>query len=228
MAYEEGRIRVNHQGCTGCGVCTAGCPGNALSLAGALRSLAEVTDVCLEDQVFYEESGGGVTLTGGEALSQKEFAESLLARLGEEGIHRTIETSGFAAPEVFNRIADKADLILFDIKHHRREKHRALTGAYNDRIINNLQSAFAQGRNVLPRIPVIPGCNNTLEDAAAFAELLFSIGAREVQLLPFHQFGQNKYRLLGLDYKLENTKAPHSDDLESFGAVFEAKGIRTV
>ncbi|MDR0568226.1 MAG: glycyl-radical enzyme activating protein [Spirochaetaceae bacterium] len=222
------RIQADHGACTACGVCADSCPGNALSLAGEARSLESVVQVCLEDKAFYEESGGGATLTGGEVLSQPDFAEALLIRLGSEGVHRTIETSGFAQPETFNRIADNTDFILFDVKHYDREQHYRLTGVYPDRIIENLTGAIACGRNTLPRLPVIPGCNDTLEDAAGFADLLRSCGAGEVQLLPFHQFGQNKYQLLGLDYALERARTLHPEDLRAFAEVLSAKGLRVI
>jgi pyruvate formate lyase activating enzyme len=199
---------------------------------GKFYSPEEVLEVCLRDRVFYEESGGGVTLSGGEVLAQSGFAEALLTLLGKEGIHRAIETSGFAAPEVFNRLTDLAELILFDIKHHNRDRHFEGTQVYNDQIIENLRAALLRGRTLLPRIPVIPGYNDRPEDAAALAELLRSVWAvkpgsqPEVQLLPFHQFGQNKYTLLGLDYGLEETKALHEEDLESYRKIFEIRGIR--
>jgi pyruvate formate lyase activating enzyme len=188
----------------------------------------EVLDRCRKDTAFYEESGGGVTLSGGEVLAQADFAGALLARLEAEGIHRAIETSGLAPGAVFNRISARTDLILFDIKHHHRARHFEGTGVYNDGIVTNFRSAVESGRAVLPRIPVIPGYNDSPEDAAAFGELLRSAGAREVQLLPFHQFGQNKYAMLGLDYTLGQTKAVRPEDLEGYKGVLEQHGLRVI
>jgi pyruvate formate lyase activating enzyme len=226
-----GQIRVDRDRCGGCGNCAAVCPGQALSLTGKLRSPEEVLEICLRDRAFYEESGGGVTLSGGEVLAQGGFAGALLALLGEAGIHRAIETSGFAAPEDFIRLADRAELLLFDIKHHNRERHIEGTGVDNGLIIENLEAALRRGRKLLPRIPVIPGYNDRPGDAAAFADLLrrawaLQPGSRpEVQILPFHQFGRHKYTLLGLDYGMEKTKAPYPEDLEPYREVFEARGI---
>jgi pyruvate formate lyase activating enzyme len=204
------------------------CPGQALSLSGRYYSVEEVLEQCLKDRAFYEESGGGVTLSGGEVLAQPEFAEALLAALGEAGIHRAIETSGLAPAAVFNRIIPRTDLFLFDIKHHDPGQHRDGTGVPNDRILTNFRAALTLGRAVLARIPVIPAYNDRPADADAFGELLSSLGAREVELLPFHQFGQNKYAMLGLDYRLETTKALRPEDLEPYKTILKRRGLRVL
>jgi pyruvate formate lyase activating enzyme len=190
----------------------------------------EALEICLQDRAFYEESGGGVTLSGGEVLSQAGFAEALLTRLGGEGIHRAIETSGHAPAHVFGRVAAHSDLILFDIKHHDSGRHREGTGVGMELIQGNFRSALAaaaagRGPETLPRLPVIPGYNDSPADAAALGRLLRSAGADTVQLLPFHQFGQNKYALLGLEYQFAKKKALHTEDLEAFAALLEQQGV---
>lgn len=224
----EGRIRINHGLCTACGICVEACPGGALSPAGRYYSVEEVLEQCQKDRVFYEESGGGVTLSGGEVLAQPDFAEALLTALGDAGIHRAIETSGVAPPAVFNRIIARTDLILFDLKHHDPDRHRDGTGVPQDLILTNFRAAGASGRPLLPRIPVIPGYNDRPADAAAFGELLGSLGVREVELLPFHQFGQNKYAMLGLDYGLAEIKALHPEDLKPYKTILENQGVRVL
>jgi pyruvate formate lyase activating enzyme len=199
-----------------------------LSLTGRLYSAGELLEICQKDQAFYEESGGGVTLSGGEILAQPEFTETLLVSLGQAGIHRAVETSGYAAPEVIIRIGDNADLILFDIKHYHRASHLGGTGVYNDRILHNLQTLIHRGREILPRIPVIPGYNDRAEDAAAFADLLLSAGIPRVQLLPFHQFGEKKYSMLGMDYSFKNITALREEDLKSYAAAMTRKGISVI
>jgi pyruvate formate lyase activating enzyme len=185
----------------------------------------EVLEQCLKDRVFYDESGGGVTFSGGEVLAQPEFAEALLDALGTAGIHRAIETAGLAPPAVFERISSRTELILFDIKHHAPDQHREGTGVSPGLILGNFRAALAAGRAVLARIPVIPGYNDRPADAAAFGELLGSLGVREVELLPFHQFGQNKYAMLGLDYGLEKAKALHREDLARYKTILEGRGV---
>ena len=205
-------------------------PAEDPALGGKLSSIDETMEICLQDRAFYEESGGGVTLSGGEALSQAGFAGALLVRLGEEGIHRAMETSGHAPARTFARIAAQLELVLFDIKHHHQGRHREGTGVGMERILGNFRAALAaaatgRGPKVLPRIPVIPGYNDSPDDAAGFASLLREAGADSVQLLPFHQFGQNKYALLGMSYGLAKKKALHPEDLAGFAALFDRQGI---
>lgn len=179
----------------------------------------------MQDRDFYEESGGGVTLSGGEPLAQPEFAAVLLDGLKAQGIHTAMETTGYAVPEVFDRVAAKADLLLFDVKHWDVDKHKQGTGVSNERILTNLRGAISAGKNVLPRIPVIPGFNDSLDDAAHFAALFQEMGAKEVQLLPFHQFGESKYELLGREYAYANLNALHEEDLAEFQQVLASAGI---
>ena len=187
-------------------------------------TLEEILEICLEDRPFYEETGG-VTLSGGEALAQWQFALELLRALKNENIHTAIETSGFAPPEIFEKVAQSADLLLFDIKHYDSHRHAEGTGIPNEGILTNLRWALDYGKVVLPRIPVIPGYNNSTEDARSFASLLKSMGIKRVQLLPFHQFGEKKYELLNQPYAMRNIPQLHPEDLEEFRRVFLEREI---
>lgn len=187
--------------------------------------VGEVVRVCLQDLPFYEESGGGVTLSGGEALVQHRFATRLLRTLRAEGVHTAVETTGYAAPAVFDKVLAEVDLLIIDVKHHDRSLHEKWTGVSNELPLRNLASAVAAGRPVLVRVPVIPGVNDSLGDAAAFARLLAPIGVTEVQLLPFHQFGERKYELLGWDYQLAGVPALHEEDLVTYRQAFADHGV---
>ena len=200
-------------------------PEREAGLAGAWYTYEEVLRICLEDQVFYEESGGGVTLTGGDVLSQAQAAAALLGLLKEKGIHTAIETSGFATTDVFERVIADADLLLYDLKHYDESRHHAGTGVGTAQILQNLRHAIARGKDVLVRIPVIPGYNDAIADAAGFAALLVSLGIRRVQLLPFQQLGAGKYARLGLDYAYGGAKSLHREDLAAYQAVFTQSGI---
>lgn len=185
----------------------------------------EVMAVCLQDVAFYEESGGGVTLSGGEAMVQHRFTTRLLRKLKATGVHTAIETTGYAAPSIFARILAEVDLAIIDVKHHDRLLHEKWTQVSNELPLRNLATAIAAGGEVLVRIPVIPGVNDQLEDAVAFCDLLKPIGVKEVQLLPFHQFGERKYELLDWDYQLAGVPALHEEDLTDYRQTFHDNGI---
>ena len=177
------------------------------------------------DWVFYVERGGGVTLSGGEPLAQAGFARELLAALGEKGVHRAVETTGFAGEEVFASVLGHVELVLFDVKHWDSRRHREGTGAGNEGILQNLRAAVASGKEVLPRIPVIPGFNDGLEDAAGFGRLLKGLGLGRAQLLPFHQFGESKYAGLGMEYAYAGVEPLHEEDLAAYQAAFTREGV---
>jgi len=211
--------------CNGCGKCVKECPEKALSQEGETKTIDEVLHYCLQDLDFYEESGGGVTLSGGEVLSSPEFAAALLKAFKENKLHTAIETSGFAAPDTFNKVTEYADLLLFDLKHGDPIAHKKGTGVSNELPLSNMKAAIATGKEVLPRIPVIPGFNDSLEDAAGFAAALRKVGAARAQLLPFHQFGENKYKLLGKKYAYDKTPPLRQEDLLEFQESLRRAGI---
>ena len=222
---EDGRIRIDFNKCTGCLACVQGCPGRALTNEGEYKTIDEVVDVCMQDIDFYEESGGGVTISGGEGMMQPDFAEALVLRLKEKGIHTAIETTGCIGEEIFHRLAPLFDLLLFDVKHFDSEEHKKGTGAGNELILKNLRWACGQGIHILPRIPVIPGFNAELRDAEGIAELLAGTGLLRVQLLPFHQMGERKYEFLNRHYELTDVAALHPEDLTAYQKVFLDHGI---
>ena len=194
-----------------------------------LYSLEETVEICLQDKIFYDESLGGVTLSGGEALFQPDFAAALMGALRKEGVHTALETSGFAPVEVFDKAAAEADLILFDIKHYDAQRHEEGTGFCNDLVIANLKNALSResalGSCILARLPVIPGFNNSDKDALGFALMFKSLGIKKAQLLPFHQFGEKKYDMLGIDYRMRSARRLHKEDLEEFRRIIADNGI---
>ena len=220
-----GRIRIDFHKCTGCLSCVQACPGRALTNEGEYRTVDEVVEVCMQDKDFYEESGGGVTISGGEGMAQPDFTETLVLRLRENGIHTAIETTGSVSPEVFHRLAPLFDLLLFDVKHYDPDQHKTGTGVGTDLIHRNLRWAHDQGLTILARIPVIPGFNAELPDAEGIAGLLQDIGLKRVQLLPFHQMGERKYEFLNRDYEMKGVKALHPEDLTAYQKVFPGHGI---
>ncbi len=225
ITHEDNKIIINEGKCVGCLTCVNLCPNRALSYEGDYQTIEEIVDICMQDIDFYEESGGGVTISGGEGMSQPEFLKKLIAELKKNSVHVAIETTGYVKKETFEALARELDLLLFDVKHYDREKHYKGTKVYNDLIVENLKWAIDNGIEVLPRIPVIPDFNDSLEDAEGLAKLLVEVGAKKVQLLPFHQFGEKKYELLNRNYKYKNKKALYPEDLEEYQKIFEDKGL---
>lgn len=225
IKHVDDKILIDDTKCVGCLTCVGTCPQDALEHEGESRTVREIVDICLQDQVFYEESGGGITISGGEGMVQPEFLKELLPELKKHELHLAIETTGYIPQETFKELAVLFDLLLFDVKQYDRQKHFDGTGVYNDLIKENLKWAIEQGIEVLPRIPVIPGFNETLEDAKGLADLLLEVHATKVQLLPFHQFGERKYEMLNREYAYKGVKALQKEDLKDYQQVFIDKGL---
>lgn len=185
----------------------------------------EVVRICLQDQPFYDESGGGVTLSGGEPLVQHAFAIAVLKALRAQGVHTAIETTGAVAPAVFRKALPHLDLVIMDVKHHDPAQHRRWVGVGNDLPLANLGAALESGTPTWVRIPVIPGVNDSLSDAAAFAALLRPRGVERVQLLPFHQYGERKYDLLDWPYSFAGVPTSHEEDVEPFRQALVDHGL---
>lgn len=203
----------------------AACPGGALTITGKTRTVDEVLDFCLQDKPFYEDSGGGVTLSGGEAMLWPEFDIELLDRLHQNGVDTCIETEAYVAPEAFDEVCERLDHLLIDMKHWNPQRHREGTGVDIDLIGRNTRHAIEAGKDVLVRTPVIPGFNDSLDDARGMVRRLHELGASRVQLLPFHNFGENKYDLLDKPYTLHGEKNLRPEDLEDYQATYVAEGI---
>lgn len=213
-------ININYDKCIGCLQCYNNCPNSALSVEGEYRSVDEIVELCLQDKDFYEESNGGVTISGGEGMSQPEFLIALVNKLKEVNIHVAIETTGYLPNKLFQKLAPMFDLLLFDVKHYDSAKHKIGTGVNNELIIENLKWAIENNIPILPRIPIIPDFNYSLDDANGLAKLLVTVGASRVQLLPFHQFGEKKYLLLNKEYEFKNKKALYPEDLIEYQNIF--------
>lgn len=205
--------------------CVEECPVSALSLAGSRKSVREVFDVVMQDLPFYQKSGGGVTYSGGEPALQTDFIHSLSALLREQGVHIAAETTGYVPERDFLRFADCVDLLLFDLKHTDSLRHREGTGVPNERILSNLRRAAGLGKQIIVRIPVIPGFNDSLRDAEEFAKLLSGIGLTRMHLLPFHQMGEEKYRSLQQEYAMSGVRPLHSEDLKEMADILTAAGL---
>lgn len=185
---------------------------------GTYQTVPEVLTEILKDKAFYDQSGGGVTFSGGEVLAQADFAIALAQAVKGQGIHLACETTGHAPFDVFKAFMPYFDLMYFDCKHWNPQVHLQGTGVTNDLILKNLRQALAANVPLKIRIPIIPDFNYSLDDAKHFGELFQELGVSEVELLPFHQFGLNKYQQLDRPYRLKDTPQLHGEDLLAFQA----------
>lgn len=190
--------RIDRSRCTGCGECARACPGLALERIGGSHDVPGLMERLLLDRTFYETSGGGVTLSGGEPACQFPFVMELLRALEAEHIPTAIETSGFTPRRHFEEILPLLDLVLFDLKAAEPATHLALTGVSNEGILANLAHlAAARPEDVIVRVPLIPGYTATRSNVSAIADLLRSLGIRRYALLPYHPYGLSKAESIG-------------------------------
>ena len=212
--------------CTACGACVEACPAGARRLAGHETTVGAVIEEVLRDRVFYEESGGGVTFSGGEPLAQPEFLEALLEACRAAGIRTAVDTCGFAPRECLLALAPLVDLFLFDVKLVDDARHRDLTGLAAAPILENLRALAAVHGNVWIRIPVVPGHTDAESDIAATASLVAGLpGVRQVSLLPYHRTGAAKSRRLGREYPLDALAPPSPERLAQLATLFHRHGL---
>lgn len=214
---ESGPPRIDRKLCDACGLCVASCPGKSLLMAGQEYSLDAVLKRISKDALFYRNSGGGVTLSGGEVLAQHAFATELCRRCAALGIHTAIETSGFAPYEHFKALALAADMVFYDIKHLDPARHKALTGQDNSLILGNLERFLAEtGKPVHLRLPLVPGLNDDAAHLEAYGGYLLRLPAGpDLEVLPYHRLGKDKYAMLGREYDLGDTSPLAREEAEA-------------
>ena len=188
---------------------------------------SEVIEEVERDMMYYKRSGGGLTLSGGETLTQPDFAVALLALAHERGMNTAIESTGFADFSVIERIFPHLDLYLMDIKHINSDKHKAFTGQPNDKILANAQRIARSPVKLIIRTPVVPGFNDTEEEIGAIARFAASLpGVEEMHLLPYHRIGSDKYKGLGREYSLSHIEPPPQDHMQKLLEVVNRCGLR--
>lgn len=208
-SIDEGVHSVDRTACNLCGKCVSGCPSSAFEIKGQEMSAQDVMDVVLKDVRFYEQSGGGMTISGGEPFAQFEFTLELLHLAKENGIHTCLETSGYAPSDRMMAILPYTDLFLFDIKESNDENHKKYTGVSQRLIMDNLQAIDESGAKIILRCPIIPICNARDDHFAAIAALANKLGnIIEVNLMPYHPMGASKAARIGRDYPLEDMSFP--------------------
>lgn len=208
------KISINRSKCIRCGACTEACPTDALQMAGKEVSIDEILREIDKDAVFYQQSGGGVTFSGGEPMAQIDALETLLKASKARGLHTAVDTSGYAPWSEFERILKWTDLFLFDVKHLDEASHQSFTGVSNKVILENLRQLSRHKANLGLRLPVIPGVNDSDAHIDRIGALLSSLNIQTVYLLPYHGIAKGKYERLGQVYALDGMKSPSHSEME--------------
>ncbi len=222
---EDGPV-TDRARCRGAGRCVAPCFAEARSLAGRMTSVEEVMEIVDRDRPFFEESGGGLTLSGGEPLLQPYFTAALLRAAKSRGIHTVLDTCGFGSWRSLDRLRQDVDLFLYDVKLMDDERHRLFTGAPNRRILENLRTLAKHGHRIVLRIPVVPGINDDDENLDAVRR--FAAGLPRLaglDLLPYHRIGVDKYARVGRSYPLPDTLPPARERLAKVAQTLAAAGL---
>lgn len=212
--------------CVICGACVETCPTGARAMMGREMRVDEVVREVLKDRVFYEESKGGVTFSGGEPLVQFEFLKGLLEACRAEGLHTALDTCGFAPVEHLLALAPLVNLFLYDLKFMDDEKHKEFTGVSNGMILENLKQLNHAHECIWLRVPIIPGVNDPPAELEAMAQLAASLpSVRQVNLLPYHKTGIQKFKRLGRDYRLPGVTPASAEYMEAVAQIFQKRGL---
>ena len=218
--------KIDHSKCICCGKCVDVCYHKALEMSGKWMTVEEVMIELYMDRAIYRRSGGGITVSGGEALVQHEFLAELLKTCKAIGWTTAIEKTGLASEAVLDKIIPLLDYVMMDIKHIDSATHKEFTGVPNEQILKNALYISNIAKEMVIRVPVIPGFNadkRTIKGIAAFTTHLHNVN--ELHLLPYHDLGSNKYGMMGKDYEMEGTKSPEAEFMEELKAIVEEEGL---
>jgi pyruvate formate lyase activating enzyme len=226
ISLADGAPHLDRVACTECMDCVKACPSGAFEISGKRMSVDEVVEEACRDELFYTNSGGGVTLSGGEPLAQPEFAYRLLARCKEKALHTALDTCGFAPWETLVRLLEHTDLVLYDLKHLEPTRHLEGTQVDNALILENLRRMIETATSrVWIRIPVVPGYNDSEEHFRKLADFLAKNPVEKVSLLGYHEWGRSKHVALGREYPLAQTAPLPKERLTPFEGILANAGI---
>lgn len=221
-------ILTNPDLCRLCGKCADVCPTKAIEMSGKKMTVPEIIEVIEKERIFFDQSGGGVTFSGGEPLLHKEMLIALLDECGKRGIHTAVDTAGNVKTETIIEVARRTDLFLYDLKMMDSGLHKQWTNAGNEQILLNLKAIAATGTEIIIRIPLIGGVNDDIDNIDQTAKFISGLAGavKEVHLLPYHNIAKHKYQKLGKENGFENLKEPDRESLLNAIAKFNEYGIK--
>jgi len=227
ISIGEDKHRIDYSGCDACGKCSDICSYGALVKYGDMMTVDEVWDAVKRDKMFYDTSNGGVTVSGGEPLLHSSFVRALFELCRKEQINTCIETCGFVNSGAFMEVMPVTDLFLFDLKHLDSDIHKEYTGHHNEKILKNAALLIEHDADVVFRQPLIPSVNDSLKNIEETAEFLKNFGEKvlNLELMPFHRMGKDKYKALNMEYPLGDLDIMGNEDLEVVKKAYIDRGI---
>jgi pyruvate formate lyase activating enzyme len=226
LMLENKNILTDFQKCKVCGKCVEVCPVNARKIEGKEYTVKELFELVNKDKVFFETSGGGLTISGGEPFGQFEFLLKFLIKCKSEGLNITIETCGYTEWNKLKSALPYIDLFLYDIKHMNPKLHEQYTRVDNNKIFNNFKKLVNSGARVIVRFPLIPGYNDDKKNLNEMVKFLNEVNYRdELHLLPYHRLGSNKYQHLSRKYEMEDIKILNNKEIDKIKKFFENEGF---
>jgi pyruvate formate lyase activating enzyme len=227
ISWDGDMVFTDMEKCTLCGACVEACYAEAREMVGREVTVSQVMAEIERDVAFYDESGGGVTFSGGEPLLQSDFLLALLRACKEKEVHTAVDTCGFSLWETLDRIRGYVDLFLYDLKLMDDAKHRKFTGVSNELILRNVQALSQRGHNITLRVPIIPGMNDddeNIRQIGAFAAALPRLN--RVDVLPYHRAGVEKYNRLNKVYRLPEIRPPSEERMAEVAQVLRGCGLQ--
>jgi len=223
---DEGLL-IDRDKCDRCGLCTEVCVANSKVLIGKPMTAEEIIAEVKKDSIFYQHSSGGITVSGGEPTFQGDFLVELLAKCHDQGLNTAIETCGHTSWENLEKIARHTDLIFYDLKHMDPEAHKRLTGVSNELILKNLENLVQLDNEVIVRLPLIPGYNDSQDNIEKTMDFVKGLGSTpKLEILPYHRLGQSKYERLNKEYELKELLPTDRKELAWLVELGNQKGIQ--
>ncbi|MBN2039614.1 MAG: glycyl-radical enzyme activating protein [Spirochaetes bacterium] len=227
ITLDDEGVHINRKECTRCGKCIETCKPGALQMSGRKMTVEEVYSTVKRDIDFYKVSGGGCTCSGGEILMQADFVAELFKLCKADGIHTCADTTGFGSEQALEKILEYTDLVYFDLKHMDPEKHKEYCGVSNDVILKSLALIIEKKIETVIRVPLIPGYNDSDENISELGKTVSGLTKDVVvNLLPYHRYGENKYRMVDMVYQLSNVPTPTEEQLNKAKEIIESYGLK--